>query len=558
MNLKTGAAIFESLPAHHQPFAQTYRQKGYWSKKPVPDFVADAARARADTVAVVDRKGSVSYRELAEIVRRLAAGLWMLGVRPGDAVAIQLPNWREFVFFQQAAVRIGAVYIPLLPQLRAGDLEYLLGACRAKMLVVPATFRKFDHAAMAMELRARLPRLLQVFVVDPVAPLSNGCASVEEFLSQPWESEAGAAVDDRVISPDAVRTILFTSGTESRPKGVLHSYNTLFFGLHRHVDYFGFNSDDAVLTASPVGHGTGAVNGSEFGLLIGGKVVLLDTWNAAAATELIARERCSFMWGAATFFTDLIEVPERSQYDLSSFRLALTAGAPIPPGLVAAVREKLGARLVTAYGQSEGQNIAITRPDDPGERVSGSDGRINEGIEYKLVDELHRRSACGAAGEFAYRGPNVCLGYLDPSHTARAFDSEGFIYSGDLAAVDQAGYLRIVGRRKDIIIRGGENISPAEVENLLFQHPMIRAVSVVGYPDQRLGQRACAFVVPKPCTHPSVRDLVAFLEQLRVAKFKYPERVELVDALPMTSSGKVRKEALRELLQARLAQEGSA
>ncbi len=346
MNLESGAAV-SALPPHHQPFVQTYRQKGYWSEKPVPDFVADAARARADTVAVVDRKGGVSYRELAEVVRRLAAGLWMLGARPGDAVAIQLPNWREFVFFQQAAVRIGAIYIPLLPQLRAGDLEYLLSACRAKMLVVPGTFRNFDHVAMAMELRARLPGLLQVFVVDPVAPLSNGCASVEEFLSQPWESEAGAAVDDCAVSPDAVRTVLFTSGTESRPKGVLHSYNTLFFGLHRHVDYFGFKSDDAVLTASPVGHGTGAVNGSEFGLLIGGKVVLLDTWNAAAATELIARERCSFMWGAATFFTDLIEVPERSQYDLSSFRLALTAGAPISPGLVAAVCEKLGARLVS-------------------------------------------------------------------------------------------------------------------------------------------------------------------------------------------------------------------
>ena len=551
MILESGWAVSKALPSHLRPFAEMYRSKGYWSAKAAPDFIVRAAADRIHAVAVVDRRGSVNYGELALIVRRLAAGLWKLGVRPGDAVAIQLPNWREFVYFQQAAVRIGAAYVPLLPQLRAGDLEYMLGACRARVLVVPSTFRQFDHVRMALDLRARLPHLLQVFVVGAEVPPGDGCSSVEEFLSRPWEGEAGAAVDDCVIDPDAVRTVLFTSGTESRPKGVLHSYNTLFFGLHRHVSYFGFNSDDAVLTASPVGHGTGAVNGSEFGLMIGGKVVLLDTWNASTAIDLIARERCSFMWGAATFFTDLVESPVRPQFDVSSFRFALTAGAPIPVGLVAAVHDKLGARLVTAYGQSEGQNIAITRPDDPVERVSGSDGRINEGIEYKLVDEQGERSATGEAGELAYRGPNVCLGYLDPSHTERAFDAEGFIYSGDLAVTDEAGYLRIVGRRKDIIIRGGENISPAEVENLLFGHPMIRAVSIVGYPDQRLGQRACAFIVPQPSSRPTVRDLVAFLETLRVAKFKYPERVELVDSLPMTASGKVRKEALRELLRTR-------
>lgn len=540
-----------TLPFHHAAFAETYRSRGDWSRQPVPDFLGKAAAHSPDAVALVDRHGRLRYRELAQTVRRAAAGLWALGLRPGDAIAIQLPNWREFVIFQQAAVRIGVVYVPLLPQLREGDLEYLLQACGAKLLVVPARFRNFAYAPMALALKARLPELRQVLVVDAESALPPGLCSAAQFLDTPWEQSFGAEADAVSVAADALRTVLFTSGTESRSKGVLHSYNTLFFGLQQHVGYFGLSAADCVLTASPVGHGTGAVNGAEFGLLLGGKIVLLDAWSPAAAIDLIADEGVTLMWGATTFFTDLIKAPNRSARDISSFRLALTAGAPIPRELVNQVRSELGAALVAAYGQSEGQNIAINRLDDSIERITGSDGRINAGIETRLVDAERRPVAAGEPGEFAYRGPNVCLGYLDPAHTAQAFDAEGWLYSGDLARVDAEGYLRIVGRRKDIIIRGGENISPAEIEDLLFGHPKIKTVSVVGYADERMGQRACAVVVPQPGETVTLADLIAHLEQRKVAKFKYPERIELVDALPMTASGKVRKEELRALLQAR-------
>jgi acyl-CoA synthetase (AMP-forming)/AMP-acid ligase II len=523
-----------ALPAHHAPFAETYRRAGSWLTGDAPDHLRLAAARDPEREALSDARGALTYAELDAQVRRLAAGFLAWGVKAGDVVAIQLPNRREFALAQQAAARIGAVYVPLLPQLRLGDLEPLLNACKAKVLVTLASFRGFDHAGLARELHSRVKSLQHVLIADQ---------DFDAFMAEPWEDRFGEAVDAVRIDADTVRTILFTSGTESTPKGVLHSFNTLFFGLKRQVELFGFGAEDVVLCASPVGHGTGAVNGVEFALQIGGKVTLLEAWSPKAGLELIARERCTLMWGAATFFTDLSAAAPDCGLDLSSFRLALTAGAPIPRELVTAVRDKLGALLVAAYGQSEGQNIAINRPDDSLERITGSDGRIHDAIDFKLV-----------AGEFAYRGPNACMGFLHPAHTAKSFDADGYLYSGDLAEVDAERYLRIVGRRKDIIIRGGENISPAEIEDILFGHPKIKAVSVVGYPDPRFGQRACAVVEPAVGAAPSLQDLIDWMAARNVAKFKYPERILLVDGLPLTPSGKVRKEVLR----ARLAEEVAA
>jgi non-ribosomal peptide synthetase component E (peptide arylation enzyme) len=533
------------LPPHHQPFAAAYRDAGWWLDGPAPDHLRGWAEEGPSRVALVDAHGELTYGELDALVRRAAAGLLALGVGAGDAVAIQLPNRREFAVFQQATARIGAVYVPLLPQLRRADLEPMLRDSRARVLVTPAVHRGFDHRPMALELSRSLPSLDCVLVVgEAEAPLR----SVDAFLAESWEDRHGAAVDAIVVDADAPRTVLFTSGTESRAKGVVHSFNTLFFGLDRQIEAFGFVENEVVLCASPVGHGTGAVNGVEFALQIGGRVVMIEAWSPQSGLKIMAREGCTLMWGAATFFSDLARAASDGGCDLATFRLALTAGAPVPPELAAAVADSLGARLVTAYGQSEGQNLAICRPDDPLERITGSDGRLHDAIEFKLVDEGRREVAPGEPGELAYRGPNLCLGYLDPAHTAAAFDADGFIHSGDLVRIGADRYLRVVGRRKDIIIRGGENISPAEVEGLLFGHPKIAAVSIIGFPDDRLGQRACAVVAPRPGEAPTLADLTAWLADRGVAKFKYPERIVLADSLPMTASGKVRKEALRALV----------
>ena len=535
------------LPPHHAPYAEAYREAGWWIDGPAPEHLGAWARSSPDRVALVDAEGRMTYAELDRAVRRAAAGLLALGVGPGDAVAIQLPNRRAFVVFQQAAARIGAVYVPLLPQLRRGDLEPVLAACGARVLVMPDEHRGFDHRPLAAELKAQLPRLQHV-IVDGQADDASDIMPLGQFLAAAREVRQRGPVG--AASADAARAVLFTSGTESTPKGVVHSYNTLFFGLHRQAEIFGFGPDEVIVCASPVGHGTGAVYGVELALMLGAKMVLVERWTPDDGLAAIAREGGTLMWGAATFFTDLARAARAAARRPSAFRYALTAGAPVPRELVGAVREELGAGLIAAYGQSEGQNIAINRPGDPVERITGSDGRLHDAIDCKILGTDGQRSPPGQAGELAYRGPNVCLGYLDPAHADAAFDAEGFLLSGDLVTVDEDRYLQVVGRRKDIIIRGGENISPAEVEGLLFGHPMLEAVAVVGYPDPRLGQRACAVVAPRPGRLPTLQDLTDWLTARQVARFKHPERILLVGALPMTASGKVRKDALREMLAA--------
>ncbi|KHK89167.1 AMP-binding protein [Novosphingobium malaysiense] len=520
------------LPAHHAPRAADYLAKGYWISGPAPDPLALAAQRSPEKTALIDRDGALNYAALDRLVDQFALALLTRGLGPGDRIAIQLPNVRAFAIAQQAALRIGAAYVPLLPQLRDADVEYALTASKARALVVPGIFKGFDHAAMAQ----RMP-VEHVFVVGD---------SFEMALAEDNSAQA-ARLAALAVDPDALRVVLFTSGTESKPKGVLHSYNTQYFGLKRHVTYFGLGPDDVVMCVSPVGHGTGAVNGIEFAIHLGATVVLMESWNAASGLDVMRQHGATMMWGATTFYADLVRAAEGAP-PLEHFRYAFTAGAPVPQQLPALVSERLGATLIAAYGQSEGQNITITRADDPIEKLLGSDGRFHDGIDWKLVDANRQPLPRDAEGEIAYRGPNVCLGYLDPAHTARAFDEDGYIYSGDLGRVDANGYLRITGRAKDIIIRGGENISPAEVEGLLFDHPMIDKISVIGFPDERLGERACAVILPAGSEKPEVADLVRHMAGKNVAKFKYPEAVLLVDEMPMTASGKIRKEVLRPLV----------
>jgi non-ribosomal peptide synthetase component E (peptide arylation enzyme) len=542
-----------TLPPHHQPFAEHYRNAGHWRREPVPNTLRQWARTTPDRIAVTDRLGALDYAALEHAVQRAACGLWSLGVRPGDVVALQLPNWREFVVFQQAAARIGAAYLLMIPQLRSADIEYVLGISGAVAVVIPDEYRGFAYQPMLEELRPRLPKLRHVFVAGKAAGSSTG---IDAFLAEDWESRHGAEVDALEIDPDAVRQIVFTSGTEARPKGVCHSYNTAFYPLYLHREYFGLGPDDAIFTCSTVGHGTGAHFGVELGLFLGGKVVLQEKWDPAEAVATIARERCTMMWGATTFYSDLVSAPNLAEHDLSSFRLACSAGAPIPRVLLQQVQDRIGATLVAAFGQSEGNNISINRPGDPPEKVAGFDGRINLGIEVKTTDVDRQTLPSGEAGELAYRGPNVCLGYLDPEHTARAFDADGFIYSGDLVQIDADGYLKVVGRRKDIIIRGGENISPLEIEDILYRHPAVADVAVIAVPDVRLGQRACAVVILKPDAHLTQADVISHFAAMQVAKFKTPEYLEIVAEFPRTASGKVRKEVLRQTLGAAIAARG--
>ncbi len=358
------------MPEHHSAHADGYRASGYWQAEPVRDALRLAAQSTPQKIALIDRDGAVSYVELDQQVRQFALALLARGLGPGDRIAIQLPNTRAFVIAQQAALRIGAAYVPLLPQLRDADVEYALRAAAARALVVPGLFKGFDHAAMA----GRMP-VEYAFVVG---------GSFDLALHED-NAALGETLDAIAVNPDDLRVVLFTSGTESKPKGVLHSYNTQYFGLDRHVSYFGLGPDDVVMCVSPVGHGTGAVNGVEFAIHLGATLVLMESWSPDAGLAALREHGATMMWGATTFYADLVETAA-GQAPLPAFRYAFTAGAPVPRQLPALVKERLGATLITAYGQSEGQNITITRADDPLEKLLGSDGRFHDGIEWKLTD----------------------------------------------------------------------------------------------------------------------------------------------------------------------------
>ncbi len=530
--------------------AQAMRAAGYWPQRLITDALDEAATARPDRVAIVDhnslsgRSTTLSYRQLRRRVDRIALGLVALGVEPGDVVAFQLPNWWHFTALYLACVRIGAVANPLMPILRQRELSFMLAFAEAKVMVVPLRFRGFDHPGMIEELRSDLPALRHVLVV---AEGPEG--SFEQTLLAPrWEDapDATAVLRARRTSPDAVTELQYTSGTTGQPKGVMHTANTLLGNLQSIVASLKLSERDSMLMASPLAHQTGFLYGMLMPVLLGSKSVLMDIWDPEQAARLIQDEGASFTMGATPFVADLTDAPAAQRYDLSSLRLFVTAGAPIPRVLVQRATERLGAAVISAWGMTENGAVTCTRPGDPPEKVYGTDGQPIPGMEVRVVDEPGRPVPTGSEGHLQARGASNFVGYLKRPD-AFGTDGEGWFETGDLARLDADGYIRISGRAKDLIIRGGENIPVVEVEGTLYRHPAIQDVAIVGMPDERLGERGCAFAVLRPGKSFSFGEMVAFLEGERMARQYYPERLEIVEALPRTASGKIQKFKLREI-----------
>ncbi|MBX6378454.1 MAG: AMP-binding protein, partial [Clostridia bacterium] len=366
-----------------------------------------------------------------------------------------------------------------------------------------------------------------------------------------WGERAAAMRPD----PNDAAQLMFTSGTTGEPKGVVHTHNTLLASVWPFVDRLRLGSDDVMLMGSPIAHQTGFVYGMLVPCVIGGKAVYMDVWNAAAGLRLMEEEGVTISMGATPFLADIVNHPDLQRYDLSRFRTFVCGGAPIPRPLV----EKslaLGIRVSAAWGMTENGVVTLHELDDPAERIASSDGKPQPGMELKVVDAEGRELPRGEEGRLLVRGPFNFIEYLKrPELTAQSFDAEGFFDTGDLARMDEVGYIRITGRSKDIIIRGGENIPVVEVENLLYRHPKVQDAAVVAMPDPRLGERACAYVVPKPGETFTFQEMVAYLEEQRMARQYFPERLEIVAEMPRTPSGKIQKFKLREDIRQKLAAE---
>ncbi len=508
--------------------------------------VFDAIAVRTpDKIAIVGPDGGrMTYAEVAAKVERIAGNLAAAGVRARDVISLQLPNWPEFVLVHLAATRLGAITNPLLPNYRAKELSYILKFASSKVAVIPTTFRGFDYPAMYAGLKKDLPDLRQIYVIGSDAP--DGMTPFAGLLEK-----TQAHVRPAPPSPpdyNEVTLLAFTSGTESTPKGVMHSHNTLMYGTATMARLLGLTSEDVVWTASPLGHGTAFEWGMRQALVIGATLALQDVWNVETALNIIERERCSFTLAATPFAAMLLESPTVDRRDLSSFRIFACAGAPIPQKLGEAFRQRIGCTLIGMWGMTECFVGSASPPDDRTQKLWETDGKAMPGAELAIFDAARSKQLPpGEVGELATRGPHVCLGYFnDLERTRETFSADGWLFSNDLATMDADGYIRLVGRKKDMINRGGLKVSAREVEELLLQHASIVAVALVAVPDDRLGEKGCAFVVPRDHAALTLPQLVRYLEDKGVAKYKLPEYLVVLPEFPMTASGKIQKFRLRE------------
>ncbi|HCQ0625719.1 medium-chain fatty-acid--CoA ligase [Escherichia coli] len=528
-----------------------YRQQGLWGDASLADYWQQTARAMPDKIAVVDNHGaSYNYSALDHAASCLANWMLAKGIESGDRIAFQLPGWCEFTVIDLACLKIGAVSVPLLPSWREAELVWVLNKCQAKMFFAPTLFKQTRPVDLILPLQNQLPQLQQIVGVDKLAPATSSL-SLSQIIAD--NTPLTTAI---TTHGDELAAVLFTSGTEGLPKGVMLTHNNILASERAYCARLNLTWQDVFMMPAPLGHATGFLHGVTAPFLIGARSVLLDIFTPDACLALLEQQRCTCMLGATPFVYDLLNVLEKQPADLSALRFFLCGGTTIPKK-VARECQQLGIKLLSVYGSTESSPHAVVNLDDPLSRFMHTDGYAAAGVEIKVVDDARKTLPPGCEGEEASRGPNVFMGYFDePELTARALDEEGWYYSGDLCRMDEAGYIKITGRKKDIIVRGGENISSREVEDILLQHPKIHDACVVAMPDERLGERSCAYVVLKAPHHSlSLEEVVAFFSRKRVAKYKYPEHIVVIEKLPRTASGKIQKFLLRKDIMRRLTQD---
>lgn len=526
--------------------------KGLWPDRTInEDFdacIADHPQKVAITAMQVET-GAVqrfTYKELGGMVDRIAVGLARLGIERNDVVSLQLPNWWQFTATYLACARIGAVLNPLMPILRERELSFMLMRCASKVLIVPKIFRNFDYEKMSETLKRDLPDLQTVVIGG------DGANNFAALLSGPqWELESDA---EDILSrnrpcPDDVTQVMFTSGTTGEPKGVMQTHNTLMSNLTPYTERMNLNSEDVILMASPMAHQVGFMYGMMLPIALRARSVLQDVWQPKCAIDLIREESCTFTVAATPFLADLTKTVADSGIGVPSLRTFQCAGAPIPGALVEDAQATLGTKIVSAFGMTEVGMATMIDVNDDGILAATTDGRALPGIEVKVVDENGKTMPHGEEGKLLIRGCSNFGGYLNRPQLNDT-DAEGWFASGDLARMDANGYIRISGRTKDVIIRGGENIPVVEVEALLYRHPAVEQVAIVAYPDERLGERACAMLKLKPGHSLDLPEVARFLKDQKMAMQFIPERVLVVDAMPTTASGKVQKFKLRDMAKA--------
>jgi len=536
-----------------------FTRKGYWSDLIIPDRVDERARLTPDKEAIVDSHRRVTYAQIARMVDRIALGFLELGIRKGDRVTIQFPNRIEALGVFYALAKIGAVACPVVPYYRGAEVGYILETSESVAFVAPQEFGGFDYSQMVAELKPRLPKLKYVVLSGDSVP--EGTYPLDRMIETPLESKYPAGYL-RQFRPNAndVLAFVYTSGTESAPKAPIWTHNGCH-NSHWFNEAWKINENETVLNLAPIFHALGLTEaGYVTPMVAGARMIMMDVFDPGEALRLIHQEKANVLLGVPPQLISLLNHPSLEKYDLSSLRLATASGGPTPGEVVRQLRDRIGCKFIAFWGMTECVVGMITRLEDPIEVPCNTIGRpASEAVEVRVYSEDRTRVLpAGEPGEMAVRGPMVFGGYHhDPERTRQVFNDEGWFFTGDSALLREDGNICFVGRKKDIINRGGEKISPREVEELLFTYPKVMNVAVVGMPDHRLGEKSCAYIIPKPGETITFEEVVNFLKEKKIAMFKLPERVEIVDALPMTASGKIKKNVLRDDVVGKMKAEGA-
>ena len=533
-----------------EEIARFYAQ-GLWTRDTLHSALEEQVGLRGDKVFGTDTTTSLTFRDVHEQSLALAVGLRRRGIGPGDRVAVQIPSWTEFFVIATALSRIGAVIVPIMPIYRRDDVGYVLAAAEVKAAFTAQEFRGFAHGELFVDL-ARTSAHLETVVVLRGDRVPAGAVSFADMLVQTADPAAEIGPG---VGPDDPFVIVFSSGTTARPKGCLHTFNTMACGARLLGRGWGYSDADVQFGPSPVTHTTGLVTSFILPLLHGAASHLMEQWDPVLGLEQIREFGCTGCVSATTFLQMLMNVYDPAVHDASSMRFWTAAGAPIPGSFVTTARSMFpDMTVLSLYGRTENITTTMCTIDDDPERSTTSDGKALPLQEVRIVDGEGDEVPRGEEGDIAYRGAMNCLEYIgQPEETAVNYTADGFHRSGDLGRMDADGYVRVTGRLKDIVIRGGMNISVRQVEDMLAAHPDIGEVAVVGMPDERMGEKVCCYVVPRPGRPvPTLADIRDYLVGEGLAIQKVPERLEVADGLPTTATGKIQKHLLRADIAAKL------